>query len=796
MNVHVPQIILSVALPLTWAFAAPHDAKAEEATIEGPKSSEQHKLPDGTVRFKTGSSEITLDSARQLDRIAAFVRNQPDGDVLVVGHTDRHGDVPSNLALSRQRARRIKDELVRRNVRPTRIKVLGVGESEHLSHEPTIEADALNRRVEVWVGTREAIAVVSWIYRTVQAQKPAVKDWDPAYLQMELRRLFRVRTVGQSAGEVTFTEGHRLYLGPEAYMVVYGRDARARRDKPRVADVTLDEGTLLASLASRGRRVIAVKTDAARMRLSQTKKTRIASNKAKAQSTVSVYDGRADVSAQGESVQVNKGYGTRVKNGLPPEAPAPLPPAPEWTSPGPATIFSGLPSPTLRWITRSSAPRAVLEIGDYQDPEIRRPLRIHEPVAEGAPILTVEPGRYWLRVTSVSERDVVGRPSIARELRVLPAPEPIEGPGFELEGTTLVMTYPGIVRLNAPAGRRTEWRLDGGPVQREAYLAPGEHTLSCRTTDAAGQVAEGLVLIRVEPLQLGVENVGTPTLDGIDSVTPIELMIKDYRGRPIDGLDLVAASPDPLRGVGDFDASGPGPMNPVEAPLGATARAKANGGGNYRLRHRDFAPPVEDKAVVVVYERHSRTGRLLEVPMAGTNQISPRKDPARRTAPLSVGLYAGLMGGIMREVGGEFGPSVRGEAGVVLTQGLLRLTLGVDGGFTSLSTRNNVGTLSLFPVNAKATFALRLASVRPYIGLAGGARIQNLSRNDGVPETVTADDVSENLVGILGAAWHWQGLEAFAEGRYGKMDIPGTGLGQVANGPTFYLGLRYFLTDG
>lgn len=795
MYKHAPRFAL-VALPFATVAAEPSPAHGEKAPFEGRELSGQRSRPDGTIQFRRDSTEITTDSARQLDRIAEFLKSHTDGEVLVAGHPDRPGRAPTHRVLSARRAQRVRDELIRRDIRPAQISVLNATAPEPPSHETAELADPRSRRVEVWVGTREAIAVVHWIYRTVQTQRPAATRWDSAYLRMELRRFFRVRTAGQSAGELVFPEGHRLYLGPESSLVVYGRDARPPPDRPSAADVTLDEGTLLASLASRGLRRIAIETDAARMRLSRTRKTRIDSSKSKARSTVSVYDGRADISAGGRSVRVTEGYGTRVKNGLPPEPPSRLPPPPRWLGTRPATVFSGLPSPTVRWRTLTSTTRALLEVGGYDDRKVRRPVRTVRVVARSVPSLDLAPGRYWLRVTSVSERDLVGFPSLVRELRVLPAPEPLEGPSIELDGDHVVMTHPGIVGFPAPAGTRTEWMLDGDPVQREAYLGPGEHTLSCKTTDAKGRITKGRIRIRVERLTLDVEKIGAPTLDGIDSVTPVALRVMDYRGRPVDGLDLVATTPELLGARPDDGSSGPGPMNPVAPPITATARAKATGPGSYRLRHRDYAAPTAPRAVMVIYEGRSRTGRVLEVPIAVTGRAArPEGDP-NRAPPPRLGFSAGVMGGMMRGIGGDFGPGVRGEATFVIAQGLLRLSLGAETGFTRLRTYNDVGTLSLFPLNAKATFALRVDPVRPYVGLAGGLRIQNLSRNRGAAETVKAHAVSENLMGIIGVGLYGWRFEGFIEGRYGKVNVRGEEIRQIANGPTLYFGLRYFSEEG
>ena len=434
---------------------------------------ERQRLSDGVVRFEQGSSVLTEASQRTLDRIGAYIKKQGDGDILIVGHTDRHGGSRLNRDLSKRRALEVKRALVRRGVPASRMSVLGLGDQEPISNEATEAADLLNRRVELWVGTREAIAWVSWIRRTVQAQKPAALQWDPALLKMPLRALFKVRTVGpSSAGEVTFKAGNRLYLGPEGLLVVYGREAQARRQKRAVRDISLEEGSLFAKLAARERAPLKVATPAANMRV-DSKKTRIEHSRAKARSTVSVYEGRAGVRAQGKRVQVDEGYGTRVKVGEPPETPRRLLKPPKWTSRGPLRGVGG----TLELaFLAPDAERVVIELFSPSDTAMERPLRIIKARGPRVALKALEPGAYRLRVTAVDERGVVGLPSDPIDAVVRPA---LKGPGgliVAAKDGLLKLPRPGVFELPQggrwAAGRRAgEGRGGSRPWAARADMA-------------------------------------------------------------------------------------------------------------------------------------------------------------------------------------------------------------------------------------------------------------------------------------------------------------------------------------
>jgi OOP family OmpA-OmpF porin len=69
----------------------------------------------------------------------------------VSGHTDATGTESSNLPLSRARARRVGQEVVRRGVRPGLLAYRGAGPAEPLRTEASDEDRRMNRRVSIRV---------------------------------------------------------------------------------------------------------------------------------------------------------------------------------------------------------------------------------------------------------------------------------------------------------------------------------------------------------------------------------------------------------------------------------------------------------------------------------------------------------------------------------------------------------------------------------------------------------------------------------------------------------------------
>ena len=67
----------------------------------------------------------------------------------VIGHTDSVGSDSSNLSLSLERARTVKQYMVSRGVKSKRIEIVGRGSSSPISSNSTNEGRAQNRRVEI-----------------------------------------------------------------------------------------------------------------------------------------------------------------------------------------------------------------------------------------------------------------------------------------------------------------------------------------------------------------------------------------------------------------------------------------------------------------------------------------------------------------------------------------------------------------------------------------------------------------------------------------------------------------------
>ena len=99
--------------------------------------------------FLEGNDELTPDSEREVERVFSEIAARPYAEVSVIGHTDAVGNTQFNDQLARQRAQRVRGDLIKRGISADRIEVSGRGKREPLVPTPEGVSEPMNRRVEV-----------------------------------------------------------------------------------------------------------------------------------------------------------------------------------------------------------------------------------------------------------------------------------------------------------------------------------------------------------------------------------------------------------------------------------------------------------------------------------------------------------------------------------------------------------------------------------------------------------------------------------------------------------------------
>ena len=103
------------------------------------------------VLFDVDQADLKPGGMQQLTRVAEFLRQNLDRNVLVEGHTDSTAPDSYNLALSQRRANAVEEFLITQGVEPTRIMATGYGEQLPIASNDTAAGRQANRRVELVV---------------------------------------------------------------------------------------------------------------------------------------------------------------------------------------------------------------------------------------------------------------------------------------------------------------------------------------------------------------------------------------------------------------------------------------------------------------------------------------------------------------------------------------------------------------------------------------------------------------------------------------------------------------------
>ncbi|MBF0267362.1 MAG: OmpA family protein [Alphaproteobacteria bacterium] len=101
--------------------------------------------------FMSGTSDLTVASEQALPGIIAKMKQRPVLHIVVAGHADAVGSDEANIAVSRDRARVVRDLLIKAGAPPSVFEVSSHGKRNPLVKTPDGVSEPRNRRVTVTV---------------------------------------------------------------------------------------------------------------------------------------------------------------------------------------------------------------------------------------------------------------------------------------------------------------------------------------------------------------------------------------------------------------------------------------------------------------------------------------------------------------------------------------------------------------------------------------------------------------------------------------------------------------------
>ena len=193
-----------------------------------------------------------------------------------------------------------------------------------LSSDPNIILPGMRIKVPVLlIKENLRAAYLVYILNDVRYRRRNTAEWKQSVINMELYNEDALRTMQQSQANVRFPSGELMRVFENSIIIL--RPDRAEEEA---------ELTSGAVRASRAKIVSAEVTIQPKIQPRSSNPDYRASIRPSDQATlVEVYDGIVDVTAQGKTVTLTKGFGTIARLRQPPSLPQPLPPVPENISP-------------------------------------------------------------------------------------------------------------------------------------------------------------------------------------------------------------------------------------------------------------------------------------------------------------------------------------------------------------------------------------------------------------------------------------------------------------------------------
>lgn len=114
-------------------------------------STTQSEIVLNNIFFNSGTAQLSLESANELQRLVLLLRNNPTLKIRINGHTDDVGTEEDNLILSEKRAHAVYQYLVQSDIDSSRLDFKGFGETQPILPNDTEENKAKNRRTSFQV---------------------------------------------------------------------------------------------------------------------------------------------------------------------------------------------------------------------------------------------------------------------------------------------------------------------------------------------------------------------------------------------------------------------------------------------------------------------------------------------------------------------------------------------------------------------------------------------------------------------------------------------------------------------
>lgn len=110
---------------------------------------------DSGILFDFNKTDLKDAAKTNITNLAATMKNNPETNILIVGHTDDVGSDSYNLSLSQRRAEAVKSFTASQGITNSRLSTNGKGEMEPIADNTSESGRTNNRRVEIVIVANE-----------------------------------------------------------------------------------------------------------------------------------------------------------------------------------------------------------------------------------------------------------------------------------------------------------------------------------------------------------------------------------------------------------------------------------------------------------------------------------------------------------------------------------------------------------------------------------------------------------------------------------------------------------------
>ena len=110
---------------------------------------------DSGILFDVDQSALKGAARTNIESLATSIKNNPQTNIFIVGHTDATGTDAYNYRLSERRAASVKTYAVSQGIPSSRLTTEGRGETEAIADNTSDSGKAQNRRVEIVIVANE-----------------------------------------------------------------------------------------------------------------------------------------------------------------------------------------------------------------------------------------------------------------------------------------------------------------------------------------------------------------------------------------------------------------------------------------------------------------------------------------------------------------------------------------------------------------------------------------------------------------------------------------------------------------